>query len=63
MANTPTPQMATIEETAIHYKVSERTIHRLIADGTLKPFRIGSKIIRLDLNDSDRVFQAGANHA
>jgi excisionase family DNA binding protein len=44
---------ATIERAAEHYGVNERTIRRWIASGRLRAYRVGPKLIRVDLDDLD----------
>jgi excisionase family DNA binding protein len=44
----PLPAKVTIKRAAIHEGVSEKTIRRRIADGTLKAYRSGPRLIRVD---------------
>jgi excisionase family DNA binding protein len=44
---------ATLAEAAAYLECNERTLRRLVARGQLTGYRIGSKIIRLDLNEVD----------
>jgi excisionase family DNA binding protein len=44
----PLPAKVTIQRAAIHEGVSEKTIRRRIADGTLKAYRSGPRLIRID---------------
>lgn len=54
MANTTTPRRwATINTTAEHLGVTDRTIRQMIADGRIRGYRNGRKVIRLDLNEVD----------
>jgi len=38
--------------------VSTRTIHRYVAEGRIRAFRCGPKLIRLDLNEVERALIA-----
>lgn len=40
-------------EAAEYIHCTERTIRAMIADGRLKAYRSGTRLIRLDLNDID----------
>jgi excisionase family DNA binding protein len=42
-----------IADAAIHLDVTERTIRAMIADGRLRAYRSGKRLIRLDLNEID----------
>lgn len=44
---------ASIQATADHIGVTERTVRAMIADGRLKGYRNGKRLIRLDLNEVD----------
>lgn len=50
------PELATITEAATRYKCNPRTIRRLIDSGEIGVYRVGSKIIRIDLAETDAVF-------
>lgn len=43
--------LATLSAAADEYGVSVKTIRRRIADGTLTGYRIGPRLIRVDLNE------------
>jgi excisionase family DNA binding protein len=51
----PAGRGLTVAEAAEHYNCSERTIRRRIADGTLRAWRVGPKLIRLDPADLERM--------
>lgn len=44
---------ASIQDTAEHIGVTDRTIRQMIADGRLTGYRNGTRLIRLDLNEVD----------
>ena len=44
-----------VSEAADTYSCSTRTIRRRIADGTLRAYRVGPKLIRIDPGDLDRM--------
>ena len=44
---------ADIDETAAYLGTGPLTVRRRIADGTLRGYRLGSRTIRLDLNEVD----------
>lgn len=46
----PSPYM-TIQQVADRWRVSTAAVRRLIADGSLRAFRISTKIIRLRISD------------
>jgi excisionase family DNA binding protein len=46
---------ATVAEGAAYRRVSTRTIWRYIAKGDLRAYRFGSKLVRIDLDDLDRL--------
>jgi excisionase family DNA binding protein len=39
------------------YRVSTRTVRRWIADGKIPAYRLGARLVRVDLDDVDRLFQ------
>ncbi len=56
MGNTTTPlprRWASINTTAEYLGVTDRTIRQMIADGRIRGYRNGRKVIRLDLNEID----------
>lgn len=54
--NAPIPELATLTEAAKRYKCSTRTIRRLIARDELTAYRVGPKLLRIDLQEADRIF-------
>jgi excisionase family DNA binding protein len=54
---TPAPaatrRYASLADAAIYLGVNERTIRRQIADGRLTGYRLGDRLIRVDLNELD----------
>ncbi len=48
-----TRRMASLGEAAEYASVNARTIRRRIADGTLTGFRLGPRLLRVDLNEVD----------
>lgn len=40
-----------IQSAAEHYGVSERTVRRWIAEGRLTAYRVGPRLIRVDLSE------------
>jgi len=49
-------RLASLSGAASYADVNPRTIRRRIADGTIKGYRLGPRVIRVDLNELDRVF-------
>jgi excisionase family DNA binding protein len=55
---TPTPlprRYASISEAAAYVNVAPKTIRRLIASGQLTGFHLGSRLIRVDLDQLDAI--------
>jgi excisionase family DNA binding protein len=50
--------LATIQQAAEHLSVNERTVRRRIADGTLTGYRVGPRLVRVDLDEVDRELRA-----
>lgn len=46
-------RLAAITDAALYCDVSPKTIRRRIADGTLTGYRMGPRILRVDLNELD----------
>ena len=46
-----------LAEAAEYLQVTDRTIRQMIADGRLTGYRSGSRLIRVDLNEIDRVMR------
>lgn len=55
--DTTAPNFQTIEDAAERYKVNPRTIRRLIEAKKITVYKIGSKIIRIDVNETDALFR------
>jgi excisionase family DNA binding protein len=59
--STPTPaaarRYASLSDAAIYLGVNERTIRRQIADGRLTGYRLGDRLIRVDLNELDEALR------
>lgn len=51
-----TPELVTLAEAAKRYKCSDRTIRRMIARNELQAYRVGPKLLRIDIREADRVF-------
>ena len=52
----PARRLASLSGAAEYADVNPRTIRRRIADGTITGYRLGPRVIRVDLNELDRVF-------
>lgn len=48
---------ASIQTCAEHLGVTDRTIRQMVADGRLRGYRSGDRLIRLDLNEVDAAMQ------
>jgi excisionase family DNA binding protein len=48
---------ASIKEAASHLSVSKDTIRRRIASGELQAFKAGPKLIRVDLDEAEKLFK------
>jgi excisionase family DNA binding protein len=46
---------ASVARAAEHYDVSERTIRRWITSGQLPAWRIGPRVLRVDLDDLEKL--------
>jgi excisionase family DNA binding protein len=46
-----------IKDCAAYFNVSRDTIRRAIARGDLKAYRVGTKIIRVDMDDAAGLFR------
>lgn len=44
---------AKMQEVAIYLGLSERTIRAMVADGRLTAYRLGERVIRIDLDEVD----------
>lgn len=54
------PELANLTDAGKRYKCSPRTIRRMIDRGDLTAYRVGPKLLRIDLREADRVFTASA---
>jgi excisionase family DNA binding protein len=54
---------AKIPEAADYLKVNPMTIRVMLADGRLTPYRLGPRILRVDLNEVDAAMEHGAELA
>jgi excisionase family DNA binding protein len=54
-ANTYTQRLVSLQDAAAYADVSTRTIRRYIADGRLRAFRLGPRLIKIGLADLDRL--------
>jgi excisionase family DNA binding protein len=52
-----TPRLGTIQRAAERNAISVDTVRRLIARGDLKAYRLGERIIRVDLAEVDALFR------
>lgn len=57
---TRNPNFQSVEAAAERYKVNPRTIRRLIDSGQISPYKIGAKLIRIDVNETDALFRDAA---
>ena len=48
---------ATIAKAASHYEVTTRTVYRWIREGKLPAYRVGGRLLRIDLDDLDQLAQ------
>lgn len=54
---TPERRLVTIAEAANFAACNPRTIRRRIADGSLAGYRMGPRLVRVDLNELDRLLR------
>ena len=47
----------TLNETAEMFAVSTRTVRRWVDDGTIKAYRVGARLLRVDLDSVSGVYQ------
>ena len=50
-------RLVALEDAAEYASVSPKTIRRRIADGTLTGYRLGPRLLRVDLNELDATFR------
>jgi excisionase family DNA binding protein len=51
------PEFVSVGEIAAELQVTERFIRRLIADGELQAFRVGSRLVRVRRGDVDAMLR------
>ena len=56
--NNPARRWASLSLGAEYLGVSEKTIRRLIASGQVNGYRIGTRLLRVDLNELDALASA-----
>lgn len=54
---TPTRRWASLTLAADYLGVSEKTIRRMISDGTITGYRMGRRLIRVDLDELDALMR------
>ena len=57
MQSNSSRRYASITEVAEYLAVTTRTVRQMIADGRLRGYRCGPKLVRLDLNEVDAAMQ------
>jgi excisionase family DNA binding protein len=60
MTSTPASigrRYASLSDAAEYLGVNEKTVRRRIADGTLTGYRLGGRLLRVDLNELDQAFR------
>jgi len=55
--NHPAKNLGSIKETADAHRVSERTVRRWISSGLVTGYRVGPRLIRVDLNEVDAMLR------
>lgn len=56
-ATTHARRLASINQAAEYAAVCTKTIRRRISDGSLTGYRMGSRVIRVDLNELDQLLR------
>jgi excisionase family DNA binding protein len=51
-------EFISVQQVCADKNVSPRTVYRYISQGILKPYRIGTKLIRFDVEEVERAFTA-----
>ena len=49
----PQRRYAKLKEAADYLDLTERTVRQMIADGRLTGYRLGDRVVRVDLNEVD----------
>ncbi|GAB93724.1 helix-turn-helix domain-containing protein [Gordonia rhizosphera] len=57
MPKTGTRRLESISDAAAYADILVRTIRRFIADGRLNAYRIGLRLVKVDLNDLDAMMR------
>ena len=57
MTEPATRRWASLIEAAAHIGVSEKTIRRMISDGEITGYRMGPRLIRVDLHELDALMR------
>ena len=57
MARLNVKRTGTIAQVAQTYEVSTKTVRRLIARGDLQAYRLGDRLIRVDLNEAEALLK------
>lgn len=55
------PNLATVAEASTRYNCHPRTIRRLIESGEIGSYRVGPRLIRVDLAETDAIFFQAAS--
>ena len=50
----------TVQQTAEYLGLCERSIRDMIADGRLKGYRLGGRVLRLRLDEIDKAMESGS---
>jgi excisionase family DNA binding protein len=56
-SETVSRRYASLSDAAEYIGVNERTIRRHIADGSLTGYRLGSRLVRVDLNELEQALR------
>jgi len=56
-ATTDRPRLVRVPEAARHAQVSEKTIRNWFEQGRLSRYRLGARLVRVDLNEVDGLAQ------
>lgn len=49
----PQPRWASLAEASEHLGVSQKTLRRMISSGTVTGYRVGPRLLRVDLRELD----------
>lgn len=55
----PAPRWATVQEAADYLRVTKRNIRQMRADGRIRAYRSGTRLVRFDLNELDAAMGHG----